>query len=62
MFTHSPLTAWSVGVWLLYGVIAALGGVHRISPRRVAWLSVAAFSVVLLTLGGLRFVTEKAVS
>ena len=60
MFTHSPLTAWSVGVWLLYGVIAAMGGVHRISPRRVAWLSVAAFSLVLLTLGGLRFVTEKA--
>ena len=60
IFTHSPLTAWSVGVWLLYGVIAAMGRVHRISPRRVAWLSVAAFSLVLLTLGGLRFVTEKA--
>jgi len=62
MFTHSPLTAWSVGVWLLYGVIAAMGGLHRISPRRVAWLSVAAFFAVLLTLGGLRFVTEKAAS
>ena len=59
IFTHSPLTAWSVGVWVLYGVIAGLWRVHRISPRRVAWLSVGAFSLVLLTLGGLRFVTEK---
>ena len=59
MFTHSPVTAWSVGVWVLYGVIATLGRVHRISPRRVAWVSVAAFCVVLVTLGGLRFVTEK---
>jgi hypothetical protein len=45
-------------VWLLYGVLATLGGLRRISPRRVAWLSVAAFGAVLLTLGGLRFVTE----
>ena len=59
VFTHSPLTAWSVAVWLLYGVLAALGGLHRISPRRVAWLSVVALGAVLLTLGGLRFVTEK---
>jgi ABC-type uncharacterized transport system permease subunit len=58
VFTHSPLTAWSVVVWLLYGVLAAMGGLRRISPRRVAWLSVAAFGAVLLTLGGLRFVTE----
>jgi hypothetical protein len=46
-------------VWLLYGFILAAGLRHRISPRRVAWLSVAAFSVVLLTLGGLRFITER---
>ena len=59
MSAHSPLTVWSVAVWLLYGVLAALGGLHRISPRRVAWLSVAAFCCVLLTLGGLQFVTEK---
>ncbi len=58
-FTHSPLTAWSVAVWLLYGVLAAMGGLRRISPRRVAWLSVGAFGAVLLTLSGLRFVTEK---
>lgn len=46
----------SVGIWVLYGAIlvATLG--HRISPRRVAVLSVAAFSVMLLTLWGIQLV------
>ncbi|MCE9608627.1 MAG: cytochrome c biogenesis protein [Chthoniobacter sp.] len=59
VFTHSPLTAWSVVVWLGYGGLAALGGLQRISQRRVAWMSVAAFGGVLVTLAGLRFVTEN---
>ena len=57
---HAVKITWSGGVWLLYGFILAAGWRHRISPRRVAWLSVAAFSIVLLTLGGLRFITERA--
>jgi ABC-type uncharacterized transport system permease subunit len=57
---HAVKITWSVGVWLLYGFILTAVFWHRISPRRVAWLSVAAFSVVLLTLGGLRFITERA--
>jgi ABC-type uncharacterized transport system permease subunit len=56
---HAVKITWSAGVWLLYGFILAAGLRHRISPRRVAWLSVAAFSLVLLTLGGLRFITER---
>ena len=59
IFAHSPLTRWSIGVWLLYGFILAAGLRHRISPRRVAWLSVAAFSVILLSLGGLNFIADK---
>jgi len=59
IFTHSFLTAWSVGVWLLYGFILTAEWRHRISPRRVAWLSVAAFSVLLITLGGLNFIAQK---
>ena len=59
VFTHSFLTAWSLGVWTFYGGIAVLGWLGRISPRRVAWLSVGAFCGVLITLGGLRFVSEK---
>jgi len=59
IFTHSFLTAWSVGVWFLYGFILTAEWRHRISPRRVAWLSVAAFSVLLITLGGLNFISQK---
>jgi ABC-type uncharacterized transport system permease subunit len=46
-------------VWVLYGFILTAEWRHRISPRRVAWLSVAAFSVLLLTLGGLNIITQK---
>ncbi|MEI9897892.1 MAG: cytochrome c biogenesis protein CcsA [Chthoniobacter sp.] len=59
IFTHSTLTAWAIGVWFLYGFILTAEWRHRISPRRVAWLSVAAFSVLLLTLGGLNFIGQK---
>jgi len=51
---------WSIGVWLLYGAIYAMSKGHRVSPRRVAWLSVAAFSAVLLTLSGINFITAKS--
>jgi hypothetical protein len=56
---HSLVTAWSLGVWLLYGFILTAEWRHRISPRRVAWLSVGAFSVLLLTLGGLNIIAQK---
>jgi ABC-type uncharacterized transport system permease subunit len=59
IFTHSMLTAWAIGVWFLYGFILTAEWRHRISPRRVAWLSVAAFSVLLVTLGGLNFIAQK---
>ncbi len=55
IFAHSMLTAWAIGVWFLYGFILTAEWRHRISPRRVAWLSVAAFSVLLLTLGRPQF-------
>jgi ABC-type uncharacterized transport system permease subunit len=56
--SHASKVAWSVGVWVLYGAIVGLSKGHRLSPRRVAWLSVAAFSVALITLSGISFVTE----
>ncbi|HEX8296680.1 MAG TPA: cytochrome c biogenesis protein CcsA [Chthoniobacteraceae bacterium] len=58
--SHAVKIAWSVGVWLVYGAIFALSKGHRLSPRRVAWLSVAAFSAVLVTLSGITFITEPA--
>lgn len=50
---HRGALYWSVGVWLLYGCILAAWWLHKISGRRVAWLSVGAFAVALATLGGL---------
>lgn len=44
----------SVGVWASYAAILAALLWHRISPRRVALLSVAVFSVMLLTLWGVQ--------
>jgi ABC-type uncharacterized transport system permease subunit len=57
--SHAVKIGWSFGVWLLYGAIFALSKGHRLSPRRVAWLSVAAFSTALVTLSGISFVTER---
>ena len=45
---------WGVGVWLIYGGILRAG--RWITPRRVAQLSVAAFSITLATLWGLNFI------
>ncbi len=56
--SHTTKVIWSVGVWLLYGALFALSKGHQISPRRVAWLSVAAFSVALITLSGITFISE----
>jgi HemX protein len=44
---------WGVGVWLIYGAILKFD--KSITPRRVAQLSVAAFSITLATLWGLHF-------
>jgi ABC-type uncharacterized transport system permease subunit len=46
---------WGVGVWLIYGGILQADKWRRVSPRRVAQLSVAAFSITLATLWGLNF-------
>jgi ABC-type uncharacterized transport system permease subunit len=55
---HRGALYWSIGVWLLYGFILCARWWHRISGRRVAWLSVAAFAAVLVTLAGLNFIGE----
>ena len=54
-----PHLVWAVVVWLLYAFLvqARWGWAWKLAPRRVAGLSVAAFTIALLTLGGLRFVT-----
>lgn len=52
-----PHLLWAVVVWVLYAfLVQARWGAWRVGPRRVASLSVVAFTVALLTLGGLSFV------
>ncbi|HEX4085701.1 MAG TPA: cytochrome c biogenesis protein CcsA [Chthoniobacteraceae bacterium] len=50
--------AWGVGVWIIYGAI--LKADKWITPRRVAQLSVAAFSITLATLWGLNFIAPAS--
>lgn len=58
--SHMSKVAWSCGVLVLYGIILGAEYRHLLSPRRGAWLSVAAFGIVLCTLWGIRFITDKA--
>ena len=46
---------WGIGVWVIYGVIIQAEKLKKISPRRVAILSVVAFSLTLSTFWGLKF-------
>jgi ABC-type uncharacterized transport system permease subunit len=48
---------WGVGVWVVYGVILQVEKLKKVSPRRVAVLAVAAFSLTLTTLWGLTFLS-----
>jgi HemX protein len=47
---------WAIGVWLLYGVVLVLRLTHRFSPRRIAWMAVAAFTIALITLTAMSYV------
>jgi ABC-type uncharacterized transport system permease subunit len=57
---HPTHIAWSICVWMLYGYILAAEQLHRLSPRRGAWLSVAALALVASTLWGIRFIDHTA--
>ena len=50
---------WSFAVWAIYAAILAAEWRHRLSPRRGAWLSVAAFGVVLGTLWAIHFLSGR---
>ena len=53
---HKAAIIWAIGVWLLYGSLIVLRWTHRFSARRIAWMSVAAFTLALTTLGILSFI------
>ena len=53
--SRAPPSSSRSCVWLLYGALLIVRRTHRFSARRMAWLSVAAFAMVLTTLGALSF-------
>jgi ABC-type uncharacterized transport system permease subunit len=53
---ESSKVIWGIGVWLIYGGILQADKWRRVTPRLVAVLSVAAFTVTLATLWGLNFI------
>ena len=56
---YRALRMLSVGIWLHNGAVLVAVWWHRISPRRVAWLSVGAFTAVLSSFWGLSFISER---
>lgn len=53
---HKAAIAWAVGVWLLYSGVLILRWTHRVSARKIAWMSVGAFTIALTTLGAMSFI------
>jgi HemX protein len=53
---HKAAIIWAVGVWILYSVVVVLRWTHRVSARRIAWMSVGAFTIALTTLGAMSFI------
>ena len=53
---HLAAIGWAVGVWVLYAALITIRYTHRFSSRRIAWMSVVAFTVVLTTLWGLSLI------
>jgi HemX protein len=53
---HKAAIVWALGVWVLYGIVLTLRYTHRVSARRIAWMSVAAFTIALTTLGAMSFI------
>jgi len=52
---HLTVISWAIGVWLTYTGVLVARWTHRFSARRIAWMSVVAFTVALTTLGVLSF-------
>jgi ABC-type uncharacterized transport system permease subunit len=56
--TDSWKLAWSLGAWLLYGIILFARSQQRIAAKWIARLSIVAFSLLLSTFWGIRFISD----
>ncbi len=50
---------WSALVWLIYAGILQAERLRKLSPRRVAFCAVCAFSLTLCTLWGVTFISQR---
>ena len=49
---------WSFSIWALYAALFYAERWHRLSRKRLAFLSIAAFGLTLTTLWGITFIGE----
>jgi HemX protein len=56
--TDAWKVGWSIVVWLLYGGILLARSQRRVAAKWVARLSILAFSLLLSTFWGIRFISE----
>lgn len=52
---HLSVITWAIGVWLSYAGVLVARWTHTFSARRIAWMSVLAFTIALTTLGVMSF-------
>jgi ABC-type uncharacterized transport system permease subunit len=50
---------WSIAVWCVYGGILIARVRHAVGGKWVATLSIAAFSLLLSTFWGIRFISDR---
>jgi ABC-type uncharacterized transport system permease subunit len=59
-FPINTLKFWtSVVIWAVYCGLLALNRLHTLGPRRMAELSIAIFTVALLTLPGIQYLSSR---
>jgi hypothetical protein len=51
---------WSILVWTLYGGILVARIRHAVAAKWVAAMSIIAFSLLLSTFWGIRFISERS--
>ncbi len=56
----NTLKFWtSAVIWLVYGIIIALHGMRSLASHRLAELSIAVFSLALITLPGIQYLSSR---
>lgn len=49
----------SVAIWVIYGALLTMNRFHTLAPRRMAELSIAVFTLALVTLPGIQYLSSR---